>query len=50
MASSAKYSSSLHEIETLWSIDDVIDANAVLDLYDEAERRAIQEAERKTGR
>ena len=42
IASSNRYSSSLKEVEEDWSIDDVWDANVVLDLYDEAERKAAQ--------
>ena len=42
MASSQRYSSGLIEIETLWSIDDVLAANVVLDLYEEADHRAAK--------
>jgi hypothetical protein len=46
VASSQRYSASLHEIETQWCLDDVYDANVVLDLYDELERKATKAAER----
>jgi len=40
----------LHEIETLWSIDDVHDANVILDLYEAAEQKAAKEIERNSGK
>lgn len=44
IASSKFYSSSLVEIETQWTICDVWDANRVLDVYDELDRRAKRNA------
>ena len=39
IASSSQYSCGLAEIETLWSVTDVWDANEVLDLIEEQARR-----------
>ena len=39
VASSNKFSDSLIDIETLWSLDDLCDANDVLDVLEELERR-----------
>jgi len=44
VASSPRYSSSLEEIESRWSIVDLWDANRVLDAYEEAERLAAKRA------
>ena len=46
IASSEQYSSSLHEIQTAWSLQDVMEANDVLDLLDLANAQAMK----KTGR
>lgn len=40
VASSSFYSSSLYEIETLWTICDVWDANRVIDVKLDLERKA----------
>lgn len=48
VASSGRYHSPLHEIETLWSFDDVLAANVVLDLYEESERRAARRMQDET--
>jgi hypothetical protein len=37
VATSRKYYSSLIEIQTCWSLDDLMDAIGVLDMYDELE-------------
>lgn len=34
IAASDRYSSGLHEIETQWSIEDLLDAHQVLDIYE----------------
>lgn len=47
IASSQRYSSGLKEIEWEWSLEDVWDANQVLDLWDVAEKKAADEARRK---
>jgi len=36
----ARIAASKREIETNWTLDDVLDAHAALDVRDEAERRA----------
>jgi len=38
---------SLREIEQFWSIDDVLDANLALDVWEDLEEKSAQEAERK---
>ena len=48
IASSQRYSTSLKEIEWEWSIDDVWDANEVLDLYEEMERKASEEMKKRS--
>lgn len=40
MASSDHYSSGLREIETDWSVDDVVSAHDVIDAHEEASRLA----------
>ncbi len=40
----------LSEIETHYSIDDVIEANEYLDLQDEAEKKQIERAKRRKGK
>lgn len=40
----------LHEVKTQWSIDDVADAHEVLTLKENAERKAIAEAQKGQGR
>lgn len=41
--------SSLHEIETLWSYEDYVDAHILLDIFEEAQNKANKklEAQRK---
>ena len=48
IASSQRYTERLKDIEWGWTIDDVWDANNVLDLYEEVERKAAKQA--KAGR
>ena len=38
----------MKEIEWEWSIDDVWDANEVLDLYEEMERKASEEMKKRS--
>ncbi len=38
---------SLEEIETFWHINDVLDANELLDLKAEVERKAAEKVRRK---
>lgn len=35
---------SLHEIEQHWGLEDVLDANMVLDIWDDIESKATKEA------
>lgn len=40
IATSRRYNDSLDTIQTKWSLDDVMDATEVLDMYDVLEERA----------
>lgn len=40
VATSKRYSSGLIEIQTQWSLDDVMDAIEVLDMYDSLDEQA----------
>lgn len=40
VAASKRYSSSLIEIQTLWSLDDVLDAIEILDMFDQLDAEA----------
>jgi len=40
----------LHELETTYSLDDCIKLNAVLDMQNDVERMATEDAEKKGGR
>jgi hypothetical protein len=40
VATAKRYSSSLIEIQTLWTLDDVMDAIEVLDMYDQLDSAA----------
>ena len=40
MATSSYYKSGLHEIQTQWSLDDLLDAQIVLDAFARAEKKA----------
>lgn len=45
IATSQRYASSLREIQLEWSVDDLMDAIEVLDMYDLlADRSALKEA------
>lgn len=45
VATSTKYGSSLREIQLEWSLDDLMDAIEVLDMYDVlADSQAVQDA------
>lgn len=46
MATSRRYSDSLHTILTEWSLADVYAANAVIDALEDAEARAHKEGSR----
>jgi hypothetical protein len=37
---------SLHELETHWSIDDLLSAHIAIDIHEELEAKAHREAER----
>ncbi len=50
IASSQRYSSSLIEIENEWTIDEVWDANEVLDILKLAEEKASEKAAREAKR
>ena len=47
IASSEQYNSSLIEIQTQFSFDDILDCNEVLDLYEEANAKAMKVVEKK---
>jgi len=40
---------SLHEIETKWSLIDLLEANEVLDVQDERAQEALEEVKRARG-
>jgi len=46
IASSEKYSSGLQEIRWQWTLDDVWDAHTVLDLIEEANKKALKKIEK----
>lgn len=46
IATSRRYSDSLHTIETEWSVEDVMLANEVLDALEDAEIRARPEPQK----
>lgn len=47
MATSGKYHERVKDLEELWSLDDIISAHIVLDLYETAEHKAAERARRK---
>lgn len=46
---SERIQSGLHEVENLWSFQDVVDAHDVLDLIEKDERRNMEQAKSKKG-
>jgi len=40
IASSPRITDTAHAIQTQWSLDDLVDAHKVLDMYDELDRKA----------
>lgn len=50
VASSELYSSGLIEIQTAWSFDDLLDANDVLDLNEQAQELATKDLGNTNGR
>jgi hypothetical protein len=46
IATSRRYTDSLHTILTEWSLEQVLEANDVLDAIEDAERRAWEEQQR----
>jgi hypothetical protein len=47
VASHERIKSGLIEIQTQWSLTDILDAHDVIDLYEEAERKAAKKLARK---
>lgn len=47
---SERYRASLAEVQTRWSLKDVLDAHRFLDIYDRMERKAIASAREEADR
>ena len=47
IATSGKYHERVKDLEEAWTLDDVIAAHTVLDLFETAERKASERARRK---